>query len=1272
MKKFKKGLLLAIASLSVSAMSGCDFFEKELDINGGGQQQETQKDEDVAVTSVTLDKESLDLFVTDSVYLRATVAPENATNKYLTWSSSNEDVAIVSATGKVTALGEGEADIKVESQADATKNATCHVKVTIKDDTVHVTSVTLDYESANMYVGNTMQLTATVLPENATNKGVSFSSDNESVAFVNASGSVVAVGDGDAVITAASNENPAKFATCNIHVTTEDTTVYVTGLSVTPTELIFDLGGETTAKPTVTISPENATNKAVTWSSSDPSKVVVDAQGNIVAVAVTSEPVTVTVASVENPLFSQTISVTVVDTRDTSIHVDSVTLQEELTIDLKTSNTGLLTATVAPSNAGNKAVNWSSSDTSVVTIGSAVGETSVTLNALKTGTSTITATSVDGGHTDTCLVTVVDSKVYVENVIIKQNNAAITDLDITLGSFEQVVASVLPANADEQGIVWEMQDGASDYISLSATSGSNLTIFGNVATPENTSFVVTAKSVENGAIKATLNVTVTDPTIYAESVGIQVEGLSGYQTSANVENTRTIKISAVVTPANTTNPEIEWVIPTNSKIVTTENVDHSLNILGKDLTEGTPVVIRARVKAQPSIYSEISINVIDPTSVDRFVSFVDPADYIKYKGHIAPQNLEDAATVQSRDEFSANFYEYAEGDAEKYLYKVGDQGVFHFAPTAYVKLAGQTAQTPVSNVASSKKLVLIEGSNETDVTNSMSTYCSIDNNTNDYTFTSEAVGKTFRLELLPNDPNYYASKTIESYDFTFKVVHGYNVDSLAELSLFDNTQSAWSLHKNLYGLTNPAEGGIILHKDISITADIIPSQFVMNNDDFAALNTTDFNTWANNYFVGSTDAEKQSNAQEAFIGSPKDYTTIFKRNTKDEDFVFEGNFFQVDFSALKPVYLIDSGDDTLMGGLAGDGSHAQFFGVNNNFGGITTQHSVTMRNFSLRGNGGLEYLPNTNTLDVLRKGGLIAYKLDNADFTIENAIVSNSFISFLTEGYPSATGASLFEMNADRVTVYNAYSNMFYLFGSPNNHVTNSWMSKSGGPLVLMDEPLNGNNTWYRDNTSVAVSMDCTNCYLKNEVMGTEPWFEGHAGSGQVIQAQVVTPGLPALAAESWYYVAAYQSGETGARTIARKVDDSTKYCDLICIDVRASSFADNDTYNLRGSFSVNNGTLATAALNMNYVARDSEGYFPLIPKAVNAYGNMAPYLFNSNEGAVGVLGNDGLAKATSVDLFTNKYTAAYMNPMYNQSNLADPNNVKGRYIGVFLGTYAL
>lgn len=1076
MRKISKIITICAAVVSLAA---CENPFKKNDQPSENQQQE-QKDTNVAVESVSLDHETLDLYVTGSAYLRATVAPENATNKYLTWSSNDEDVAIVSATGKVTGLRAGSATIKVESQADPTKFDECRVTVSVRDDTVHVTSLT-----------------------------------------------------------------------------------------VVPTEIALDLGGMTSVKPTVTVGPENATNKAVSWSSSDTSKVVVDNEGTVIALAETTQPVVVTVASVDTPTIKQDISVTVADTRDTSVHVDSVSLPETFVIDLKNSSTANLFADVAPSNAYNKRVTWHSENSAIVSIGDSLGDTGVTLIGHSVGKTNVTATSVD----------------------------------------------------------------------------------------DNTKF-------------ATCEVEVKDTTVNVSGVSIQVAGLVGAQTTANVEKNRTITLEAVVSPTDATNKEIEWVVPENNKLIASPGANNSLVVLGQSVTGENPVVIRAKAKADPdNMYSDIAITVIDPSQLDRFVNFSDPADYLAYKLHSADGNLRSVTNLSSDPTLSANFYRYDEVDLAKKDYKVGDQGLFHFEPVANVKLAGQSETITVSNFATHKELYLIDGSNESVV--NLDDYCTCVDN--DYQFNSEAEGKKFRLEITPDDSRYYVSGTIQPYEFTFSVIHAYNVDSIEELSLFDNSQSAWSSYKETHNLGSvTAEGGIVLHKDLKVSNEMIPEAFVQSESDFntqCAKVEEDFETWALTYF-GST-----SLAKDAFIGSLKDYNTIFNRDTStDEQFSLEGNFFQIDCSEVKPVYLLapSDGPETLANGLLGDGSHSQLFGINVENSTPAEKHNVTMRNFSVKGNGELSG-------GILKKGGLIAFKMNSARFDIQNAIMSNTFISFMSEENGNVKADSITEMYADRITSYNSYSSMFYLFGTYKNHVTNSWLSQCGGPLVFMDEPYDG-HPWFA--AYMKTSMDCTNCYLMNEVMGTEPWFQGHTGSTTLVQGFVVGPGLNG----GWYNTAAGANG----KTIARKDENGHDVCNLIAVDVSAKHFADNDTTNLGGSFIVNNDN-TQIALNMESVARDAEGY-SVVDKAHAQYYvsqhyvesdsfNLIPYMFMSGAGTLGIYDgtnlNDVSALVGGGSLFTTDYVAAYLNPMSARANPADPtdpNNiylVTGRYIGIFLGTYS-
>ena len=170
----------------------------------------------VSVTDVTLNKVSATLTEGDTLTLTATVAPSNATNKNVTWSSSDATVATVS-NGVVTAKKAGTATITVTT-ADGSKKATC--TVTVKAKTIAVTGVTLDQSTATRTVGNSVTLTATVSPSNATNKNVIWSSSDTTVATVS-NGVVVAKKAGTATITV-TTEDGGKTATCAVTVYAND------------------------------------------------------------------------------------------------------------------------------------------------------------------------------------------------------------------------------------------------------------------------------------------------------------------------------------------------------------------------------------------------------------------------------------------------------------------------------------------------------------------------------------------------------------------------------------------------------------------------------------------------------------------------------------------------------------------------------------------------------------------------------------------------------------------------------------------------------------------------------------------------------------------------------------------------------------------------------------------------------------------------------------------------------------------------------------------
>lgn len=236
----------------------------------------------VAVSSVTLDKETLSLKIGETYSLFATVLPESAANKKVSWSSSNKSVATVDETGKVTAVGVGSVKITVTTN-DGGKTATCSVVVS----PISVTGVSLNKASMSLTIGATEQLIATVTPSSAANKIVTWSSSNSNVATVDSNGNVSAIKVGTAIITA-TTEDGGKKATCSVSVNP----VSVTGVSLNQTSLTMAIGDTQTL--TATVMPSNATDKSVRWSSSNTSVATISSSGVVSAKSAGTATISVT------------------------------------------------------------------------------------------------------------------------------------------------------------------------------------------------------------------------------------------------------------------------------------------------------------------------------------------------------------------------------------------------------------------------------------------------------------------------------------------------------------------------------------------------------------------------------------------------------------------------------------------------------------------------------------------------------------------------------------------------------------------------------------------------------------------------------------------------------------------------------------------------------------------------------------------------------------------------------------------------------------------
>ena len=240
----------------------------------------------IGVTSVTLDKTDLTLDVNDTEKLTATVNPNDATNKTVTWKSDKPEIVEVDSNGNVTAKAAGTATITATADG---KSASCKVTVNGQPATVPVQSAGLNTNKVELSVGEENKLVATVTPEAATNKEVTWASSTPEVATVDQDGKVVAQKPGNATITVTTKDGN-KTATCEV--TVKETPVAVTGVGLNTNDLKLSAGEGN--QLVVTITPQHATNPKVTWKSSASEVATVDANGKVIAQAPGTATITVT------------------------------------------------------------------------------------------------------------------------------------------------------------------------------------------------------------------------------------------------------------------------------------------------------------------------------------------------------------------------------------------------------------------------------------------------------------------------------------------------------------------------------------------------------------------------------------------------------------------------------------------------------------------------------------------------------------------------------------------------------------------------------------------------------------------------------------------------------------------------------------------------------------------------------------------------------------------------------------------------------------------
>ena len=398
-----------------------------------------------------------------------------------------------------------------------------------------VSSITLDKTSLSLEVGDEATIFVTsILPDNANDKSYTWSSSDTSVASVDQNGKVIAVSNGDAVISATANDGSGKKATCTVTVTT-----MVTGITLNKSTLSLNDGASETL--TVTISPSTASDKSVTWSSTDTSVATVDQNGKVTAVGNGNAVISATANDGSDKKATCTVTVTTL--------VTGITLNKS-TLSLNEGSNETLTITISPSTASDKSVTWSSTDTSVATV-----DQNGKVTAVSKGTATIKASTNDGsGLSASCSVTVIKpvSSIQLNKTSLVLYRGA---SDVT----ETLTVSVIPSDASDTPFTW-----LSSNVSVAAVSSSG---------------VVTGKS------KGTATITVSANDGSGASSTCEVE-VKQYVTSISLNPTSLIlnkdeeqTLTPTVIPSNASDKSLNWTSSNESVAI----VDNNGKVTAKSL-----------------------------------------------------------------------------------------------------------------------------------------------------------------------------------------------------------------------------------------------------------------------------------------------------------------------------------------------------------------------------------------------------------------------------------------------------------------------------------------------------------------------------------------------------------------------------------------------------------------------------------------------------------------------------------------------------------------
>lgn len=429
---------------------------------------------EVYAASIKLNQHNVNLGVGYNTTLKV-VDTGGSSSTTVVWTSSDSSVATIN-NGVVTGVKPGEAIITAKIGAE---QAIC--KVVVINNFVPITGIRFSNSNKTILVGSTQKLSVTVTPSNASNQSLSYTSSNPNIATVDSEGNVKGIAVGEAYITVSA---AGYQAVANIKVIN---TISLNSISI-PKNL--QLKEQSSSTLNVTFNPSNATNKKVTWKSSNPNVATVDSSGNVKAKAPGTATITV-ISSDGGKVATCNVEVTALSKKLTGISLNKT----ELSMELDTEET--LTVIFNPEYAENKNIKWSSSNTKIAKVSNGK------ITPVKPGKVEIKAVSEDGNYEAVCQVTILSPP--IESIKFAQ-----TKQSVALGSIVTLKTISTPTDTAINNPIWTSSDETV------------ATIKDGVLTALKLGTTVITISNEDGSIKAETTITVVKKV--ASDLSIKVKG----------------------------------------------------------------------------------------------------------------------------------------------------------------------------------------------------------------------------------------------------------------------------------------------------------------------------------------------------------------------------------------------------------------------------------------------------------------------------------------------------------------------------------------------------------------------------------------------------------------------------------------------------------------------------------------------------------------------------------------------------------------------------